>query len=99
MNKLYELRFDCGRMGELYGLFIEEEKKVKKIIGRRVYFGEVLGKYSEICGPINQNEIIERSDDQELIKTLLKVFGSKTISGYNPVVYYDEMETHQEDDV
>lgn len=49
MKKLYKFRFDCGRMGELSGLFVADEEDINNVIGETVYFGEcsqkVLGAF------------------------------------------------------
>lgn len=90
MRKLYAFTFDCQRLGRLKGLFIAEEHDVDLIIGQHVYFGEVLGKHSDISGNIDNGEIVEKSDDQELISKLEMIFGGRTISGYNPFDYLSE---------
>lgn len=76
-------------MGYLDGIFIADEDSVKEVIGKEVYFGEVLGKHSEISGILEESdlEIIDLPD--ELVDILLEKLGS-TISGYNPLSYYDE---------
>ena len=45
---LYEFYVDCGRMGDLCGTFLATKKEIDALIGRELYFSEVLGKYSEI---------------------------------------------------
>lgn len=40
MLKLYSFYWDCGRMGNLDGLFVAEESTVESAIGKEVYFGE-----------------------------------------------------------
>jgi hypothetical protein len=92
MNKaIYKMRFDCGRMGELEGIFIAEKADVKELIesGREVYFGEVLGKHSEICGPIAGNELTLITDDKEAVGIFRKYNFN---SGYNPFDYIDDEE-------
>ena len=43
MLKLYSFHWDCGRSGALDGLFVAAEDQVESVIGKRLYFGEVLG--------------------------------------------------------
>jgi hypothetical protein len=86
-NRLYKFYWDCGRQGDLEGLFIATSEQVKEAVGRDLNFGSVLGKYSEVYGPLEESEIEEISDNQELIEILEKAIGSKTISGYNPLHY------------
>lgn len=86
MKKLYSFKFDCGRMGDVTGLFVADEKDTKKSIGQEVYLGEVLGKHSEIRGPLAEGEITMESEDVDLINKLVSIFG-ENISGYNPLDY------------
>ena len=92
MKKLYEFYWDYSRYGELEGLFIAEEEDVDKLIGETVYFGEVLGKHSEVFGSIDKEDIIIKSEDQGLIRDLQEVFSGSTLSGYNPLDYYEPEE-------
>ena len=88
MNKLYQFHWDCGRMGHLYGLFIAEEADVSEVVGEEIYFGEVLGKHSEIVGTLEEGDLTVKSEDQDLIKKLQGIFGDH-LSGFNPLDYYD----------
>lgn len=90
MKKLYRFFWDCGRMGNLHGLFVSEESEVKKIQGKEVYFGEVLGKHSCIYGTIGADDIKEIDADEDFIRKFEKLIGS---IGHNPLDYY-----HPEDE-
>lgn len=90
MIVLYKFHWDCGRMGDVEGVFIATEKDVQAIIGEEIYFGEILGKHSEIYGQIQVGEITELSRDQLFIDKAFEIFGGNTISGYNPFDYRDE---------
>ena len=79
MKKLYSFCWECGRMGDLEGLFIAEENEVKKLIGKEIYFGEVLGKHSEIYGDLEEKDITVKSDDQEFIAKLREIIGRDKI--------------------
>ena len=57
---------------------------------KEIYFGEVLGKHSEIFSPLEENDLTVITDDQGFIDKLIEIIGSNTISGYNPLDYYDE---------
>jgi hypothetical protein len=83
---VYKLDFDCGRNGELRGLFIAKKNHVKILVDRKieVYFGEVLGKHSEVCGPIESSEIIFVSDDENVIKV---IEDNDLQNGFNPFDY------------
>lgn len=91
MKGIYKFYWDCGRMGDLDGIFVAEKKDVAKVIGKNVYFGEVLGKHSEIEGTVEKGDIELLSDDQDFIKKFVKIMGTdSTVSGYNPLDYYEE---------
>jgi hypothetical protein len=87
MEKLWEFNWDCGRMGWLDSVFIATDDEIKNIIGKTVYFGEVLGKHSDIHGTIEEGEITLITDNQEVVNILKNKLG-KTISGHNPIEYY-----------
>jgi|DEB19_MinimDraft_2_1074335.scaffolds.fasta_scaffold24464_4 hypothetical protein len=91
MNKLWKFNWDCGRQGELEGLFIATQEEVDDAIGCEVQFGECLGKHSDVYGTIDDGEITEVEVSQVTLDELHKVFGS-TISGYNPLHYIEESE-------
>lgn len=89
MTSLYKFKFNCGRNGDLYGLFIEDSEKVRELIKSRktVYFGEVLGKHSEICGPIDEDEIEFVSNDPLVIKMAVD---NNLCFGFNPFHYLND---------
>lgn len=90
MKKLYKFHWDCGRMGDLDGIFVADEAEINRLIGKEIYFGEVLGKHSEVFGTLEKNELEILSDDQSMIEKLVSAVGRNTISGYNPIDYFDE---------
>lgn len=92
MKNLYSFYVDCGRMGELEGLFVASPKEVEEVVGKEAYFGEVLGKHSEVDIQIMQHHIGLVSDDQEKVEWLESVIGCENISGFNPLDYIEEGE-------
>lgn len=94
---IYKLNFDCGRSGELTGIFVSTDKKVEKLIesGIQVYFGEVLGKHSDVCGPIEKNDIKLHTDDAEAVEAFEKYDFE---SGYNPFGYSNPKFEQEEDE-
>ena len=88
----YNEDFYCGDMS---GLFICTKGDLETLNGREVYFGETLGKHSEVTtnDAYDYCEIV--SEDQDLIHDLLTVFGSNNISGYNPLDYVEESEDEE----
>jgi hypothetical protein len=71
-------------MGYLSSYFVSTPEMVDKITGREVYFGEVLGKHSEIYGTIEEDDIRLVSDDPEFVEQFDRLIGS---SGHNPFRY------------
>lgn len=89
MLNLYSFYVDCGRMGSLDGLFIATQEEVDKAIGKYMYFGEVLGKHSNIEGELEASEVELISSDQEKVQWLFELLGSD-VSGFNPLSYIRE---------
>jgi hypothetical protein len=83
---IYRFNADCGRMGNLKGVFIATNEQVKELIKSKieVYFGEVLGKHSEICGSIEKKQVILLTDDSEAVNLVEKY---ELTSGFNPFDY------------
>lgn len=77
---LWSFYWDCGRQGDVEGIFKATEDEVEAAIGKEVYFGEILGKHSEVYGTLEDGEIELESDDP------LVVMDAKE-SGYNPLEY------------
>lgn len=84
MKKLYKFEWDCRRMGEVTGIFVEDDAEVSKHIGKDVYFGEILGKHSEVYGVVEETDITVLTEDQEFIKKFEELVGTV---GYNPFEY------------
>ena len=89
MDTLYKLHYDCGRMGSLDGLFIASKGDLDELVEskREVYFGEVLGKHSEIYGPIEASDVTEVSTNPEVIGVIRD---NELQSGYNPFDYIQD---------
>ena len=88
MNKkaIYKFYADCGRMGILEGVLISTKEKVDMLIESEieVYFGEVLGKHSEVFGKIEKEELTFVSDNEEAVRVLEE---HDLTSGFNPFHY------------
>jgi hypothetical protein len=95
MNLLVSFYYDFGRTGHLEGLFVCTKAEYNKLIGQYVYFGEALGKHSEIYCTIHDLNLKVVSEDQEKVNWLVEVMKNKTISGYNPLDYLEEDEEVQ----
>lgn len=96
MKGIYEFYWDCGRQGDLSGLFIADNAEVEAVIGNTVYFGEILGKHSEVEGDVEAKDITLITDDTDFILKFETFMGTGTISGVNPVaIYQDQLEDEE----
>lgn len=84
-EKLYRFHWDCGRMGDVTGIFVADEAKVVEAIGKCVYFGEILGKHSEVQGTLTSDDLTVLTGDADFIAKA-KAYGLVP-SGYNPLAY------------
>lgn len=87
MKTLYKFKWDCHRMGDVVGVFVEDSKKIKSLIGKDVYFGEILGKHSEICGTLDEGDLEVLSVQTDFVESFERIVGN---IGYNPVEYINE---------
>lgn len=89
MGKLYKFSWDYGRSGNVEGVFIATEDEVDSAMYKEVWFGEILGKHSNVYGILEEHdlEILDVSDIT--IQELKKVLG-RSISGYNPLEYIED---------
>ena len=92
---LVEFYWDCGRSGELTGLFVTTKEKLENLYGQDAYFGEVLGKHSEISGTVTEDDFTIKTDNQEFISLFEELIGEQ---GFNPFDYVEESEPEEEDD-
>lgn len=108
MKVIVEFFWDCGRMGDLSGLFICNKEDLEKIYGKDIYFGECLGKHSEISGTADESDFVIKTEDQDFIQKFIEIMSdgvysmqsnsSFTISGYNPFDYIEEGELEECED-
>lgn len=86
MKAVYKMIADCGRMGQLAGIFVAEKEFINFLIEHEIYidFGEALGKHSEVIGCVSQEEIILLSDEPQAVECFEKYHFE---SGYNPLDY------------
>lgn len=96
MKQLYRFNLDCGRMGDLDGLFVTTQEALNKALNKTIYLYEVLGKHSEIEVTISNDTLTLLSEDQEKLEWLLNINGGfETISGINPLEYVEEEEDEE----
>lgn len=86
MKALFKMNFDYGRMGSLEGLFIAEKEYIDFLVEKEleVYFGEVLGKHSEVCGRVALEEVTMVTTDEKVLQ-VIEQYGLE--NGYNPLKY------------
>jgi hypothetical protein len=91
MDAIYKMNIDCGRMGNLEGVFVADTDDIKKLIksGEEVYFGEVLGKHSEIFCAITKKHLTLVTTDEKFIE-LFEKYNLST--GFNPFDFINEEE-------
>lgn len=92
MKALYKLHIDCGRMGDLNGIFISDTEKMKELVSseKHVNFGECLGKHSEVYCPITEEDYTFITADENVIE-IVEQYGLE--NGFNPFDYlYEEDE-------
>lgn len=87
MKGIYKFHWDYGRQGDVDGCFVADESEVKEAIGKEIYFGEILGKHSEVCGTLEVGDIELTTTDPQVV-SLFDQF--KLANGYNPLEYLQE---------
>lgn len=88
---LYKFRWDVPRQGEIESLFIADSEQVEAVMGMTVYFGEVLGKHSDVQGTLDPEDLTIITQDQRVIADLIRLFAgdrwgrSGSLCGLNPL--------------
>lgn len=95
MEKIYRYYEDFGRAGYLEGVFVATQTEINEAPDD-VYFGEVLGKHSEVYTDEWKQHITVLTDDQEFISKAL--FYGLCGTGYNPLDYFDDFYEGFDDD-
>ena len=80
---LWSFYWDCGRQGDVEGIFKATKEEIEKAIGQQVYFCEILGKHSEVYGTLEKDECTLISDDPLVVMNSVE-------SGYNPLHYIND---------
>lgn len=69
-------------MGQLDGIFVAECWQITASVGKNVYFGEVLGKHSDISGTLEEGEVELISDNPSDVEVFERL---DLATGYNPI--------------
>ncbi|AEC53133.1 hypothetical protein SCRM01_187 [Synechococcus phage S-CRM01] len=90
---VYHFYQDFGRPGSLDGVFVADIEQVEKVYGLQAYFGEVLGKHSEVYCEVTPDNLKLITDEPSDVE----VFDRYNINvGYNPLDYVDFDEDDEE---
>ncbi len=89
LPKLWRFHWNVGRQGDVEGVFIATDEEIESNIGAAVYFGEILGKHSEVYGTLDRSDLEVISDDPKFVGLFQQHIGS---TGYNPLDYLEEQE-------
>lgn len=95
MKGIYKYYQDFGRMGYLSGVFVATADEIEDIIGKEIYFGEVLGKHSEVASTMKEEYFTLVTTNEEFVK----MFEDYDLStGTNPFDDYNEEDYDDEDE-
>lgn len=90
---IYRYSESFGRMGDLSGVFTATAAEVAAAMGRRVVFGEVLGKHSDVWTTLALKDITLVSAAPEAV-AVVDSLGLAT--GTNPLEYLAEADAEAE---
>lgn len=92
---LWQFHWDVRRMGHVRGQFVATDEEMRKHIGRDIYFGEILGKHSEVFGTLEEKDLKRLTDDPAFIAKYEEL---GCASGYNPLHYLREDDEAEEEE-
>lgn len=84
MRKLWRFDWNRGRQGSLEGIFVATQEEVDRAVGQDLYFGEVLGKHSEVYGRLESEEVAPLDVPPEDLPVLLR-HADLITSGFDPL--------------
>jgi len=85
-KKLWKFQWDVPRMGTVDSTFVATQSEIDEAMGSRVYFGEILGKHSEIYGTLDPEDLEVLSEDQDEIAIFERTVGG---TGHCPLDYIE----------
>ena len=85
MKALYKLKIELKHSSH-HGLFIEDKEKVEWLLktNPEINFGEISGKYSEVSGTLDEDDIQMITDDQDELAVVSRL---DLEHGINPFWY------------
>ncbi len=84
MKGIYRYSFYSGRGGNISGIFVAEIDLVQRSNGKKVYFGEALGKHSNVEGNLRLSDFTLLSSEPADIEVFERL---DLECGYNPFNY------------
>lgn len=89
-DMIVSMSLDYGRGGDVEGVFLvsKEDFELAKKLNPQVYFGEILGKHSEVYCDFNEISFEVKTEDQEKVNALIEM--DMHSSGHNPFECLDE---------
>lgn len=87
-NFLWKYKIDYC-YGYVEGLFIATELQINKLVNNTIYFGEIMGKHSEVEIEFENGDFTKIDLDSKTIENITKLLGN-TWSGYNPLEFLDD---------
>lgn len=85
---LYEFYQDCGHMGSVEGRFFATPEEIEACLGKTAYFGDILGKHSDVAVGLRAENFKVLTDDSTFI-ALAEKLNIDLNSGYNPLEYLE----------
>lgn len=88
-------RFTYSRRGgRLIGLFVATQEEVDAHLGKTIYFGEVLGKHSDVEVVFDRGCVSRVEVDPAAVAMITDALG-KTWCGWNPIKMIEEREAEE----
>lgn len=95
MKILVRFSWDAN-YGMVEGLLVTTHDTLEKLYDKEIYFGEILGKHSEVYGKLIEDDFEVISEDQHFIEAFEQNVGDSF--GYNPLEYIEESVLNEEED-
>lgn len=88
-----------GRMGSLSASFVCKEEEYKDMLGREIYFGEALGKHSDVTGRLNEDTLTILLKEEDVGEKVMGIIDSAVFTGVASRLfddYYEQKEQEKE---
>jgi hypothetical protein len=92
---IYKFCKNFGRKGYLDGIFVADSEDVQRAHGETAYFGDVLGKHSEVYCEVDEDDLVLISDNPSDVEVFNRLYLSV---GYNPLDYISDTDDEDEGD-